>query len=83
VRDLQGGVLGEVLFDFQPVILIAADALAIGANRHQALQLPCLRQGGFQLVRSLGQLTLSGHGALADMHPRLPGSVANRTRHAI
>src|ERR1700736_5496926 len=70
VAELHVRVLADVLFDLLPVVLIVADALAVAADRQEAVQLLHGRQGDLELRDAIGEALLELQHAQPHMDPR-------------
>ena len=48
-------MIGEVALDLTPIVLVVANALAVRADREQAMQLPHAAERRFELGDTLGE----------------------------
>src|SRR5437867_2084575 len=70
VAELRVGVRGDVAFHLLPVLVVAANPLAVAADRQQSPQLLDVRQRGFEVRDALAQLLLQPEHARADGNTR-------------
>src|SRR5436190_12016429 len=69
VAELRVGVLGDVLFDLLPVLVVAADPLAVAADRQEPVQRLDVGQRLLQLGDPLIESILQRQDPHADVHP--------------
>src|SRR2546427_1341716 len=70
MTELRVGVFGDVALQLLPVLIVAADALAVRTDRQESAQLLDVGQGGLQLFNSFGEAFLQRQDADADLHAR-------------
>ena len=70
MAELRVGVLGDVPLHLLPVLIVAANALAVAADREEAAQLFDVGERRLQLLDALGQVLLQREDADADLDAR-------------